>query len=176
MQDTYEFALEPLGTVFATLAGLVDAALEAGSIDADDEAALLTASEDVLSRAQIVTQVETLHDDHASNPFLHTFHPDHDNRDAEFNSAALATGIESYRIVRDIGLAFTLPADDFAALTAGTEVLSGDYAEEMTLIGQDYTYLDESENEVSATVTRSYGVQGAFALRRISPIESLIIE
>ena len=51
----------------------------------------------------LVTTVVTDHADQASNPFLHTYHPDHDNKDAEF-SATLDEGYESYDIVREISL------------------------------------------------------------------------
>src|SRR5690606_17954391 len=32
------------------------------------------------------TVVQVAYDDHASNPFLHTYHPDHDNLNASFNA------------------------------------------------------------------------------------------
>ncbi|MFT5490959.1 MAG: hypothetical protein ACI8V5_001315, partial [Limisphaerales bacterium] len=51
--------------------------------------------------------------DHASNPFLHTYHPDHDNRDALF-AGTLPQGVESYTVARDVTLEFTTPSDDFA--------------------------------------------------------------
>ena len=49
------------------------------------------------------TMVTTAYTDQAASPFLHTYHPDHDNKDAEF-SGALDRGYESYDIVREITL------------------------------------------------------------------------
>lgn len=99
------------------------------------------------------------YDDQASNPFLHTYHPDHDNLDAQF-STTLAQGIESYGVTRQITLSFTAPADNFNSLTQGSQDLSGDYAEVITFQGR-------------GTQTRQYNVLGSFSLKRISDISTL---
>ncbi|HKX60293.1 MAG TPA: hypothetical protein VJS65_00595, partial [Verrucomicrobiae bacterium] len=99
------------------------------------------------------------HDDQASNPFLHTYHPDHDNLDASF-SAPLARGLESYGVTRQITLNFTAPEDDFNSLTRGGGDLTGNYAEVMTF-------------EARGSQTRQYNVLGTFTLKRLNDIATL---
>ena len=55
------------------------------------------------SGGTITTSISTAFDDQASNPFLHTYHPDHDNLDAEFSST-LDQGRESYAVERNLEL------------------------------------------------------------------------
>lgn len=55
------------------------------------------------STSTLTASIATSDNDHAANPFLHTYHPDHDNKDAEF-SLTQPVGVESYQIVRDITL------------------------------------------------------------------------
>ena len=49
----------------------------------------------------------TLDYDAPTNPFVHTYHPDHDNKDAQFSATLLPEGKESYDVTRSIGLAFS---------------------------------------------------------------------
>jgi len=97
--------------------------------------------------------------DQASNPFLHTYHPDHDNRNAVFD-AIQPQGYESYRIERQMILRVTPPAADFASRTSANNSLVGDYEEVITLIGKP-------------THTRKFTVTGSFVLNRISDIPFL---
>jgi hypothetical protein len=62
------------------------------------------------------------------NPFLHVYHPDHDNLDARFQQT-LPAGRESFEIRRQIGLVFdnSRPAD--VPNTWGATLLSGIYQE-----------------------------------------------
>lgn len=55
------------------------------------------------SEYEIETTVTIPFDDHASNPFLHTYHPDHDNLDSRFQTQ-LPQGSESFTIRRRIAL------------------------------------------------------------------------
>lgn len=107
--------------------------------------------------------VELDHNSHESNPFLHTYHPDHDNRNAEFASLPLDRGTESYTIRRDITLTFLPPGADFDSQTRGAAQLGGIYEETLTFLGK-------------GTETKQYDVRGAFALNRISDIGSLITD
>ena len=94
----------------------------------------------------------------ASNPFLHTYHPDHDNKSAEFTPIQLADGIESYTVSRSIGLSFLSDPSSLGVtnLGWGSTVLGGDYEETLTgLRAQPIT------------------VKGKFVINRISPIETL---
>lgn len=93
-----------------------------------------------------------------SNPFLHTFHPDHDNLDANFKMLQ-AKGVESYDISRAIKLTFNSPGTDFGSLTASAQSRSGTYEETMT-IGQGAS-------------ARPFRFSGSFTLQLISPIATL---
>ncbi|MCI0534482.1 MAG: hypothetical protein L0Z50_04575 [Verrucomicrobiales bacterium] len=99
------------------------------------------------------------YDDQSSNPFLHTYHPDHDNLDAKF-ATVLAQGAESYGARRQITLNFTGGGTDFNSLTRSGSQLSGDYVETLTFLGK-------------SGPTRQFDVRGTFTLNRISDIATL---
>jgi hypothetical protein len=99
------------------------------------------------------------YDDQASNPFLHTYHPDHDNLDSRFENQ-LPLGSESYQITRQITLNVAAPGGDFASLTSSAQSISGNYSETITLTGL-------------GGATRSFNVAGAFSLNRISNLATL---
>ena len=101
------------------------------------------------------------HDDQAANPFLHTYHPDHDNLDANFKQV-LPQGAESYTAVRAITLNVQPPANDFSSLVTGAETLTGNYLETITLQGL-------------GTSARAYQVSGVFTLNRISQVPALTL-
>ena len=107
----------------------------------------------------LTANVPLSYDDQASNPFLHTYHPDHDNLDAQFTST-LARGVESYGVTRQLTLSVTAPENDFNSLTQGTQDLSGHYAELIAF-------------QARGSQTRQYNVLGTFTLKRISDIATL---
>ena len=109
--------------------------------------------------ASLTSTVGVAFSDQAANPFLHTYHPDHDNLDATF-SQQLLPGMESYDITRQITLTIANTGDDFASLTQAGQAFSGTYQEAVTLTG-----LNQS--------SRTFNASGAFALNRISPIATL---
>ncbi len=109
--------------------------------------------------SSLTVTVETDYTDHAANPFLHTYHPDHDNLDVTFKIQQ-PQGFESYRISRVIKLTFTAPADDFTALTSGNTTLSGVYEESLTLYGR-------------GTENRRFDSAGVFSLNRLSNVATL---
>ena len=109
--------------------------------------------------ANITVSVDVDYDSHASNPFVHTYHPDHDNLNAKFDGK-LAKGYESFEIKRDITLTFEAPGDDFDSRTSGEKTRNGTYLETVTLSG-----LPGYE--------RQYFTRGSFSLNRISEIASL---
>ena len=91
------------------------------------------------------------------NPFVHTYHPDHDNLDARFSATPLAAGQESYTIVRACTFSFTSSPPDGSTVTGwGTTVLGGNYTETLTGLNK-------------ATLS----VSGTFAMRRLSEIEAI---
>lgn len=97
--------------------------------------------------------------DQTSNPFLHTFHPDHDNLDVNFK-ALQPRGVESYDITRSIRLTFTTPGTDFNSLTASAQSRTGVYEETMTLGAQ-------------GGASRDFRLTGSFTLQLISPVATL---
>ena len=99
--------------------------------------------------------------DQTSNPFLHTFHPDHDNLDARFGRVQVQ-GAESYTIERAITLAVTAPGTDFTSLTTSRDTLTGIYNETITVRGK-------------GSSSRQFNLQGDFSLRRISNIPLLTV-
>jgi hypothetical protein len=107
----------------------------------------------------LTTTVEVSFDDQASNPFLHTYHPDHDNLDASFETP-LTQGAESYGVRRQITLTFIAPPGDFESLTRGGARLTGHYAEVVTFLGKPGPQ-------------RSYTVRGVFVLNQVTDIATL---
>ncbi|MBI2946377.1 MAG: hypothetical protein HYY23_01950 [Verrucomicrobia bacterium] len=104
-------------------------------------------------------QVNLAFGDYASNPYLHSFHPDHDNLNALF-SATEVRGGESYDIERKVTLTFTPPGNDFGSLVSGGNQMTGQYAEEIVLKGR-------------GTESRQIDTAGVFVLKRISDIATL---
>ena len=116
-----------------------------------------------LKQGQTLATVVTVgHDDHTSNPFLHTYHPDHDNLNATFTQN-LPQGFESFGVIRQITLLITPPPDDFGSRTSGNLTFSGTYTESILLSGTGSEF-------------QEYQVQGAFALNRVSEIATLTIQ
>ena len=109
--------------------------------------------------ALTVTIPLAYNDDVSANPFLHTYHPDHDNLDAQFSSP-LPSGFESYGVTRRMTLSFTAPGNNFNELTQGNQDLAGNYAEVITFEGR-------------AGQSRQYNALGSFSLKRISEIATL---
>src|SRR5262249_15115102 len=107
----------------------------------------------------LTTVVDLPYDDQASNPFLHTYHPDHDNLDATFQHE-LPVGSESYGITRQITLTVNWAGNDYASLTQFGQAFQGTYNETITMTGL-------------SAATRTFNVAGSFALSRISPIAVL---
>ncbi|MEN9576544.1 MAG: hypothetical protein RL514_4399 [Verrucomicrobiota bacterium] len=107
----------------------------------------------------VVLTVLESYKNQASNPFLHTFHPDHDNLDANFKTVQ-PRGVESYDITRTIKLTFSPAGTDFASLTATAQSRSGTYEETMALGSQ-------------GGASRDFRLSGSFTLQLISPIATL---
>jgi hypothetical protein len=66
-----------------------------------------------------------------TNPFVHQYHPDHDNKDARFQP--VGAGVESYNISRACTFTFTAtPPVGSTASGWGSSVIGGTYAETIT--------------------------------------------
>jgi hypothetical protein len=111
--------------------------------------------------SSLTLDVDLGYNDHESNPFLHTFHPDHDNLDAKFKRVR-AQGEESYSVTRKIRLTFEPVGSDFRSLTSGADRCGGTYEETVTLGGK-------------GGATREFRLSGTFNLQRISPVSTLSI-
>jgi hypothetical protein len=107
--------------------------------------------------ATLATTVDIPFNDQASNPFLHTYHPDHDNRDNRDDTfqTELSSGKESYDLRRLMNLSFNAPGDDFDSRTRGGTSLTGNYAETMSF-------------RAGATVLKQFNVLGTFSLTRVT--------
>jgi hypothetical protein len=99
--------------------------------------------------------VKTAFNDQATNPFLHTYHPDHDNKNALFDGDQ-PKGEESYEIDRVIRLKLVTAGTDFESVTRdGNLSLAGDYEEDITITGKGNEF-------------KQYSVKGGFSLTRLS--------
>lgn len=107
----------------------------------------------------VQTTVTLGHDDHRSNPFLHTFHPDHDNIDAGYTQT-LPQGVESWSVSRSVRLRIHPPGTDFKSLTRAADRVDGLYEETVVFSG-------------SGSETKTNDVSGDFVLRRVSDVPVL---
>ena len=91
-----------------------------------------------------------------TNPFVHAYHPDHDNKDAR--GAPLPAGVESPDITRECTFVFTAspPAGSSATIGWGSSILGGIYTETITGLHKEPLVLS-----------------GIFELRRASEIGTL---
>ena len=116
-----------------------------------------------LDGGMLQTTVTTEYDDAAANPFVHSYHPDHDNLN-DASGERLAQGAESYTIKRDIVLWMVAPGADFESHVFRNATLSGDYTETITLQGLQ---------RGGGPDTREFHVRGIFTLNRISDVPVL---
>jgi len=104
----------------------------------------------------VLTRTVTVEFNDPTNPFVHAYHPDHDNKDAR--GAPLAEGVEASDIIRSCKFTFTAqpPAGSGSAIGWGSSVIGGTYEETMTGVYKDPLILS-----------------GTFELRRASDIGTL---
>jgi hypothetical protein len=104
-------------------------------------------------------QVDLAFDD-PTNPFVHQYHPDHDNRDP--NLLPLRAGGESYDITRNCTFSFTETPPDGGSISGwGTSVYGGTYSEVIRGL-----------NKTTQNLTTS----GTFNFRRLSEIADIAID
>ncbi len=90
-----------------------------------------------------------------TNPFVHTYHPDHDNRDAK--GGPLTAGQESHDIGRTCNFTFTSsPPDGSYVAGWGSTVLGGTYQE-----------------SISGLHRNTLQVRGTFEMRRVSEVAAI---
>jgi hypothetical protein len=107
--------------------------------------------------ATLTTTVPLDYGDQANNPFLHTYHPDHDNLTADFKREQ-PRSVESYDLNRVITLSLGSTGADFASLTQFGQSFKGNYSETITLSG---------------STSRAFNVSGGFSINHISSIAVL---
>lgn len=94
----------------------------------------------------------------AVNPFVHVYHPDHDNRDPR--GTLLGNGVESHTITRSMTLDLTAtPPPGSAASGWGSTTIGGNYREIINGLSRD-----------------DMVVSGTFELRRVSELSTLKVE
>lgn len=120
-----------------------------------DEKALATGD---LGLSGTVTLTSVLAHDASTNPFVHAYHPDHDNRDAQFSPTTLPAGLESPTISRDI---------TFQMIADGATIGVNDLGWGSTTLGGNYF------ETVSGLRAQPITVKGTFVLYRVSDIPTL---
>lgn len=109
----------------------------------------------VSTGATVTWQIPIPHDD-PTNPFVHTYHPDHDNLDASF-SIPLAAGVESYDVGRACSFTFTSEPPNGGTVSGwGASILGGTYQETLTGLN-----------------SQPLQVSGTFGMQRISEIAEI---
>ena len=91
-------------------------------------------SGDVALGATLTRIVHIPHTD-PTNPFVHTYHPDHDNKDArpDGTNTTLAPGVESYSVTRTCQFMFTTsPPEGTSSVGWGSTVIGGNYTETLS--------------------------------------------
>jgi hypothetical protein len=102
--------------------------------------------------------------DDPTNPFVHQYHPDHDNKDARGNP--LGSGFESYDVEREVTFTFTAtpPAGSSVTTDWGSSVIGGTYAEVIQGLHKD---------SIGVGTGDGLHITGTFELRRASEIGSI---
>jgi hypothetical protein len=112
-------------------------------------------------RGSLSGEMVSGYSDPISNPFVHTYHPDHDNRDARFESV-LGRGRESYSIRRAFTLLAVAVSEDFESRARGGDTLPAIYQERVRLEGGD-------------GFAKEYQIRGGCLLRRIATTPTLLV-
>lgn len=101
-----------------------------------------------------------------ANPFVHQYHPDHDNKDARGNP--LVAGVESYTIERQLTFSFTASPPPGSTVTSGwgSSIIGGNYAETINGLHKDSVGVGSGDG---------LRVTGTFELRRVSELGTIIV-
>ncbi len=101
----------------------------------------------------------------AANPFVHQYHPDHDNKDAK--GQPLAAGMESYTVTREVTFTFTATPPSGPTIPGwGSSVIGGTYAETISGLSKD---------SVGVGTGDGLHVTGTFQLQRVSELGTITI-
>lgn len=108
----------------------------------------------------MTVKVNLPYNDRRTNPFIHSYHPDHDNLDAKFNNE-LNQGYESWGINREMTFRFDSPQDDFNSLVSVGRMFRGAFHEKVELTG-------------IGTEKKAYHAKGFFQLNRIDESNEVV--
>ncbi|MEM9481448.1 MAG: hypothetical protein AAGA58_17500 [Verrucomicrobiota bacterium] len=95
--------------------------------------------------------------DEAGNPFVHQFHPDHDNLDARFTNG-LSAGQESFNIVRNLSFEIDTAAPAGSPPGWGTTYLTGTFTEDIDGVFKD-----------------TLRTRGVFSVKKVSDVDTLSV-
>jgi hypothetical protein len=127
----------------------------------------ITAGSGSVALGATLVRTVTLPFNDRTNPFVHAYHPDHDNKDARGNP--LPAGVESYTVTRTCSFTFSpTPVAGADALGWGTTVLGGTYTESVRGL---MSYTDPATN----TRRDDIELSGTFLLRRIDESGSITL-
>jgi hypothetical protein len=104
-------------------------------------------------------EISTPYDSPSVNPFIHQYHPDHDNLNASF-SQVLPKGKESYSVKRTLWLSQQAAGFDYQSRTSGSLDRNGVYDETIEIGG-------------SGSNARTFRVLGTYTINRISDLPTL---
>jgi hypothetical protein len=132
---------------------------------------ITSGSGSVASGAVLVRTIQVPYND-ATNPFLHQYHPDHDNKDPRFNpfvlpagvtptTAKISDGVEAPAITRTCTFTFTVAPPPGSSVTSGwgSSVIGGTYSE-----------------TIGGVHKQTLQVDGTFELRRASEIGTIMTQ
>lgn len=127
---------------------------------------VLTAGSGSVAIPGALSRTITVPFDDPVNPFVHQYHPDHDNKSP--TGAALIAGQESHTVTREVTFTFTAAPPEGSTATGGwgSAVIGGTYAEVIHGLHKD-----------SAGVGTGDGLHltGIFELRRVSELGAISV-
>jgi hypothetical protein len=118
---------------------------------------VLASGSGAVALGQTLVRTVNIPFDDDTNPFVHRYHPDHNNKDARGNP--VDAGVESFGITRTFSFHFTTTPPAGASATGWGS----------TSIGGNYTEVIRGLHKQNLTVS------GTFVLRRASEIGALTI-
>lgn len=110
----------------------------------------------------VTGQINIHHADTIANPFVHAYHPDHDNLDARYE-APLGQGLESFAVRRAFSLTPASEDPSFESLSRSGDTRVGVYEEQIHLDG-------------AGGHTKTYQMRGGYLLRRIVKSSQLLTQ
>jgi hypothetical protein len=101
-----------------------------------------------------------------TNPFVHQYHPDHDNKSPR--GEALPAGMESYAVAREVRFEFTASPPPGSATTSGwgSSVIGGSYSETIQGLHRDTLGIGTGDG---------LKISGTFELKRVTELGEITL-